>query len=29
MVARANGTPAIVGKFKEPDLVVLDIPAEE
>jgi predicted amidohydrolase len=26
MVARPDGTPAIVGKFKEPDLVIFDIP---
>ncbi len=28
MVARPDGTAAIVAKFKEPDLVVFDIPAE-
>jgi len=28
MVARPDGTAAAVGKFKEPDLVVVDIPAE-
>ena len=27
VLARPDGTPAIVGKFKQPDLIVLDIPA--
>jgi N-carbamoylputrescine amidase len=27
MVARPDGTAAVVGKFKEPDLVIFDIPA--
>jgi len=29
MIARPDGSAAIVGKFKEPDLVVFDIPAEK
>jgi predicted amidohydrolase len=29
MVARPDGTAAVVGKFKEPDLVCYDIPAEK
>jgi hypothetical protein len=29
MVARPDGTAATVAKFKEPDLVVFDIPAEK
>jgi predicted amidohydrolase len=29
MVARPDGTPAIVGKFKQPDLVIFDIPSSE
>jgi hypothetical protein len=28
MIARPNGTAAIVAKFKEPDLVVFDIPTQ-
>jgi hypothetical protein len=28
MVARPDGTAAVVAKFREPDLVVFDIPAE-
>jgi hypothetical protein len=28
LVARPDGTAAIVAKFKEPDLVVFDIPGE-
>jgi hypothetical protein len=28
MIARPDGTAAIVAKFREPDLVVFDIPAE-
>jgi hypothetical protein len=29
LVARPDGTAVIVAKFKEPDLVVCDIPAEK
>jgi hypothetical protein len=28
MIARPDGTAAVVAKFREPDLVVFDIPAE-
>jgi N-carbamoylputrescine amidase len=28
MIARPDGTAAVIGKFKQPDLVIFDIPAE-